>query len=135
MEPLFLEERWYRTNWNYFLTPYGVFVLRLILLNKEWIYFYGFVYDKDNKMHTMVFKSDNEELKRLIKVQTSKEYDTRTTEEQDTQIKDEQNTQSKMLRCTEHTRLLLYNFFCTNAPSADEKETKEIKNIVDVILG
>lgn len=135
MEPLFLEERWYRTNWNYFLTPYGVFVLRLILLNKELIYFYGFVYDKDNKTQTMVFKSDNEELKRLIKAQTDKEYGTQIIDEKDVQTKDGQNTHLKMLRCTEHTRLLLYNFFCTNAPSADEKETKELKNIVDVILG
>lgn len=135
MEPLFLEERWYRTNWNYFLTPYGVFVLRLILLNKEWIYFYGFVYDKDNKMHTMVFKSDNEELKRLINAQISKEYNTEITEEQGAQTKDTQNTHLKMLRCTEHTRLLLYNFFCTNNPTANEEETRELKHIVDVILG
>jgi len=35
MDPLFLEEKWYRTNWNYFLTPHGVFVLRLILFDEE----------------------------------------------------------------------------------------------------
>jgi len=116
MDPLFLEEKWYRTNWNYFLTPHGVFVLRLILFDKEWIYFYGFVYDKDNHMQRIVFKSDNDELKRLINAQTNI-FNGLTA-----------------LRCTEHTRLLLYNFFCTTAPTANNKEMEELDNVVSLIL-
>jgi len=111
MEVLLLDDMWFRTSWNYFITQENVFIMQFVVVNSDSIYFVGI---NPANQQQLVYSTTDADIKHVIKISIS--------------------INSKELKCSDHIRLMLYNSLSEATPIQDQDKIQEILDAIDVIL-